>query len=203
MLEAACTKRLKVSEKVGHGNNVTNPNWQNVIVATNYFQSNFWSLPWALEGGEPRPLDFKMFSKKHCFLSFELEKTNFTTFGSSHRKFLEKTLVATTGKNPSDAHEACYLLHIAHWCLWLIAHWCLRLIAPWCLRLTAHWCLLLVVHYTLMPATYCTLHIGARDLLHIAHYTGAHRCTGRHFTGGAEKICPKNKLFALKLCFIV
>jgi len=27
------------------------------------------------------PLDFEIFSKKRCFLSFEWEKSNFTTFG--------------------------------------------------------------------------------------------------------------------------
>jgi len=49
------------------------------------------------------PLDFGNFSKKCCFLSFEWEKTNFTTFGPP-TKILEKSLSAPSGKNPSDAH---------------------------------------------------------------------------------------------------
>jgi len=38
---------------------------------------------WASEAeyGGVAPLDFKNFSKTGCFLSFEWEKTNFTTFG--------------------------------------------------------------------------------------------------------------------------
>ena len=38
---------------------------------------------WASEAGLGglAPLDFKNFSKKGCFLSFEWEKTNYTTFG--------------------------------------------------------------------------------------------------------------------------
>jgi len=56
-----------------------------------------WKLPrarypiigfctWASEGGPGEhwpPLDFEIFSKKGCFLSFECEKLNFTTFGST------------------------------------------------------------------------------------------------------------------------
>ena len=38
---------------------------------------------WTSEGGRGglAPLDFENISKKGCFLSFELEKPNFTTFG--------------------------------------------------------------------------------------------------------------------------
>jgi len=32
------------------------------------------------------PLDFEIFSKKGCFLSFEWEKSNFTTFGPPWKK---------------------------------------------------------------------------------------------------------------------
>jgi len=34
------------------------------------------------QGGAKGPLEFKLFSKNGCFLSFEWEKTNFTTFSS-------------------------------------------------------------------------------------------------------------------------
>jgi len=34
------------------------------------------------KGGLGHPLDFEIFSKKGYFLSFEMEKSNFTTFGS-------------------------------------------------------------------------------------------------------------------------
>ena len=33
------------------------------------------------------PLDFENFTKKGCFLSFEWEKTNFTTFGPPWKNF--------------------------------------------------------------------------------------------------------------------
>jgi len=49
------------------------------------------------------PLDFEHFGKKGCFLSFEWEKTNFTTFGPPV-KILEKSPGVPPGKNPSDAH---------------------------------------------------------------------------------------------------
>jgi len=47
---------------------------------------------WASEGGQvgqgpPCPLDFGNFNKKGCFLNFEWEKTNFTTFGIRLEKF--------------------------------------------------------------------------------------------------------------------
>jgi len=44
-----------------------------------------------------------MFSKKGCFLSFEWEKTNFTTFGPLWKKF-GKSASGSPGRNPSDAH---------------------------------------------------------------------------------------------------
>jgi len=52
---------------------------------------------WALEGGQGvlTPLDFENFSKKGCFLSFDWEKSNFTTFGSLPRKILKKSPSAT------------------------------------------------------------------------------------------------------------
>jgi len=49
------------------------------------------------------PLDFEISAKKHCFLSFEQEKTNFTTF-VPHRKITENPLVLPPGKNPYHAH---------------------------------------------------------------------------------------------------
>ena len=57
------------------------------------------------EGDKASPLDFENFSKKGRFLRFEWEKTNFTTFGPSPRKFLEKSLVPPLGKNHSDARD--------------------------------------------------------------------------------------------------
>ena len=44
------------------------------------------------------PLDFKNFSTKGCFLSFQWEKTNFTTFGTPIEKFWKNTLVAPLEK---------------------------------------------------------------------------------------------------------
>ena len=37
----------------------------------------------------------------------------------------------------------------------------------------------------------------------LTHHCYSHRRTGRHFTGGAENVCPKNKQFALKLTFLI
>jgi len=54
-------------------------------------------------GGKPL-LDLENFSKKRCFLSFEWEKTNFTTFGHPWKNF-GKIPVCLPGKNPSDAHD--------------------------------------------------------------------------------------------------
>jgi len=44
------------------------------------------------------PLYFEIFSKKGCFLSFEWEKTNFTTFGHSLDKIWKNPLVAPPWK---------------------------------------------------------------------------------------------------------
>jgi len=63
---------------------------------------------WALEGGQGvlTPLDFENFSKKGCFLSFDWEKSNFTTFGSLPRKILKKIPQChPPGKDSSDAHD--------------------------------------------------------------------------------------------------
>jgi len=51
------------------------------------------ALPWIL----------KLFSKKGCILSFEWEKTKFTTL-LLHGKILEKSPIGPPRKNPSDAH---------------------------------------------------------------------------------------------------
>jgi len=51
------------------------------------------------------PLNFENFSKKACFLDFEWEKANFTTFGP----LLEKSLSVPPGKNPSDTHGYMYI----------------------------------------------------------------------------------------------
>jgi len=48
--------------------------------------------------------DFENFSKKGCFLSFEWEKTSFTTFGSLLEIILKSPRVPTPGENSSDAH---------------------------------------------------------------------------------------------------
>jgi len=49
------------------------------------------------------PLDFESLSRKGCFLSFEREKTSFTTFGRPPEKFW-KILWWPPWKNSSDAH---------------------------------------------------------------------------------------------------
>jgi len=54
-------------------------------------------------GGPRPPLHFENFSKKGCFLSFEWEKINFTTFAPLE-KIWKNSLVLPPGKNPSDAH---------------------------------------------------------------------------------------------------
>ena len=53
--------------------------------------------------GARLPWIFKCLAKKGCFLSFEWEKSNFTTFGPLD-KFRKSPLVAPPGKNSSDAH---------------------------------------------------------------------------------------------------
>ena len=68
------------------------------------------SPPWSLEISAKKKIS-KISAKKGCFLSFEWEKTNFTTFGPP-RKILEKPLMAPPGKNPSDAHV--YNVRIMH-----------------------------------------------------------------------------------------
>jgi len=50
-------------------------------------------------GRVPRPLlDFEIFNKKGCFLSFEWKKTNFSTFGTP-RNILEKDPSGPPGKS--------------------------------------------------------------------------------------------------------
>jgi len=80
-----------------------------VVIYIKYYsecsEESFFSLePWASEGGGgPCPLDFEMYSKKGCFLSFEWEK-NFTIFRPPG-KILEKSLSGSPpGKNPFDTH---------------------------------------------------------------------------------------------------
>ena len=51
--------------------------------------------PWASKGWDKVSLDFEIFSKKGCFLSFAGEKSNFTTFGPP-------------GKNPFDVADKLY-----------------------------------------------------------------------------------------------
>jgi len=53
-------------------------------------------------------LDFKNFSKKDCFLSFEWEKKKFHHFWPTPEKKFKSTSGPFLEKNPSDAHE---LLH--------------------------------------------------------------------------------------------
>jgi len=54
--------------------------------------------------GRAPPLEFEIFSKKCCFLSFEWEKANFTISAPPQKNFWKHSLVALPGKNPSDAH---------------------------------------------------------------------------------------------------
>jgi len=49
-------------------------------------------------GGGLVPLDFENFSKKCCFLDFECEKTNFTTFGPPLGNIMKNPLVAAHWK---------------------------------------------------------------------------------------------------------
>jgi len=58
------------------------------------------------QGGSRPSVDFEIFSKKDCFLSFEWEKSNFTTLVPPE-KFRENPLMAPTVNNPSDAHAYC------------------------------------------------------------------------------------------------
>jgi len=53
--------------------------------------------------GRLAPLDFEIFSKKGCFLSFERQKSNFTTFGPPLEELRKNPLVVPYWKNPSDA----------------------------------------------------------------------------------------------------
>jgi len=75
---------------------------------------------WASEGragrakASPCPpgealVDFENFSKKGCFLSFEWEKTNFTTFDPPRKTGIIQQ--CCPGKNPSDtqAWRNCFL----------------------------------------------------------------------------------------------
>jgi len=55
-------------------------------------------------GEAKAPLDFEIFSKKGCFLSFVWEK-QISPLLTPSGKFLEKSPSAPPGKNPSDAHD--------------------------------------------------------------------------------------------------
>jgi len=55
-------------------------------------------------GGKAPPWILEFLAKKDCFLNFEWEKTNFTTFGYPLEKNWKNPSVAPLGKNPSDAH---------------------------------------------------------------------------------------------------
>ena len=52
--------------------------------------------------GPSTPLDFENYSKKGCFLNFDCEKNNFTTFGPPW--ILDKSHRGPPRRNPSDAH---------------------------------------------------------------------------------------------------
>jgi len=63
---------------------------------------------WASEGrgqGPLSPLYLENFRQKGCFLSFEWEKTNFTTFVPLLEKILEKIECSPGGRSSSDAHS--------------------------------------------------------------------------------------------------
>jgi len=49
----------------------------------------------------------KILAKKGCFLDFEWEKTNFTTFALPGQ-ILEKTPSGPSWKNSSDAHDVVH-----------------------------------------------------------------------------------------------
>ena len=68
-----------------------------------------WPVPWASEGGSSPPLDFEIVAKEGCFLSFEWEK-QISPFLAPIEKFWKNLLVASPGKNPSDAHVVCFQL---------------------------------------------------------------------------------------------
>jgi len=51
----------------------------NVDIVIEIAVSLFGSQAWTSEGGDRPVVDFENSSKKGCFLSFEWEKTNFTT----------------------------------------------------------------------------------------------------------------------------
>ena len=53
---------------------------------------------WASEVGKGDPLDFEIFNKEGCFLSFEWEIANFTTYGHPLEKFRKYPLVALPWK---------------------------------------------------------------------------------------------------------
>jgi len=76
---------------------------KNVITISKYWTllarqvsfTDFELQTWASEGGQGGHWIWKI-SAKGCFLSFEWEKTNFTTFGLPLEKILEKSPSAST-----------------------------------------------------------------------------------------------------------
>jgi len=71
------------------------------------FENNFSA--WVSEGGQGPP-GFKKFQQKACFINFEWEKANFTTFGPSLEKFR---------KNPFS----CYMITIPRFLVNQCSEW--------------------------------------------------------------------------------
>jgi len=66
-----------------------------------------WASEGGWQGGPCPPLDFQMFTKKGCFLSFEWEKSNFTTFAPPWKN-VGKIPSGLPGKNLPEAHILSY-----------------------------------------------------------------------------------------------
>ena len=65
-------------------------------VARTFSYTQAWVSEWCS--------NLKISAKKGCFLSFEWQKTNFTTFGQHLKNILKNPLGPPPGKNPSEAH---------------------------------------------------------------------------------------------------
>jgi len=70
-----------------------------------------YTQSWVSEWGR----NLKISPKKGCFLSFEWQKTNFTTFGQHLKNIWKNPLVVPPGKNPSEAHAHKHV-KLPHFC---------------------------------------------------------------------------------------
>ena len=67
--------------------------------------------------GSLPPLDFEIFCKKGCFLSFEWEKNKFHHFWPPPlEKFWKNPILSPPGKNPSDAHASASFIPLSSIC---------------------------------------------------------------------------------------